>query len=794
MNPKVVVPTRACAELLPIETFQPAFRRNALASAVISSAIAAASVSAVHAQQTGASTTTSSNVTKLQPVQVIGEGYKPEAMASPKFTAPLADTPQTIAVIRKEIIEEQNATTLQEVLRNTPGVTLLLGEGGNSNTMNNIFMRGYDTTGSIFTDGVRDLGGGARNTFNVEQVEVIKGASGSEYGRSEASGSINMSTKVPFIGELAQTRLSLGTADQKRATVDINQTLNERTALRLNGMVQNSGVPGRDHVRNRSIGIAPSLALGLGTSTRLFADALLVRNNNRPDGGVPTLGLPGFKGGAAWSGISPSIEDQGRGGVDPSNYYGHMDDFSKSTQEQLTLRIEHDLSPNATLRNITRVGRNKIDQLVTSPSNVVSDNIPNPFPPPNTIPVPRLNPADWETSRSMQLRWQENKLVTNQTNLRMDFATGSVQHALSSGVEFIAEEQETRGRNGQGVFGVSPVDGANNRTNPWNPNPNDPIIGRDIQFTGQVNRGKTTTMSAYVFDTLTFSPQWQLTGGLRVDRYRTTNRNTTAAGVTTFLKNKDTLLNTKLGVVYKPLDYASGYLAVSTSQRPPGGNNFTLSANANNANNPNMEPSKATNLELGSKWEVFDKRLLLTGAVFQTTVRNYTTQADPVTGEIDQYGKREVKGIELGAVGQITPNWNISAGFARMTTSIKQDNANNTGNGVNWSPKISFSSWTTYRFPFGLTVGGGARYMDKVARSTSSATLNNPDANMVRTPDYWVYDAYLAYSINPAMQLQLNVYNLADKRYFANLNNNGNRYTPGAERSAMLTLTYNYDK
>jgi len=784
------------AGLLQIETFQPAFRRSALAGAVISSAIAAGSVGAAHAQSgaDGAdASSASSNVTTLQPVQVTGQGYKPEEMASPKFTAPIADTPQTISVIRREIIEEQNATTLQEVLRNTPGVTLLLGENGNSNAKDNISMRGFDTTGSIFTDGVRDLGGGARSTFNVEQVEVIKGASGSEYGRSEASGSINMATKVPFIGELAQTRLSYGTADQKRATVDFNQTLGDTAALRLNAMAQNSGVPGRDYVRNRSTGIAPSLGLGLGTSTRLFADALLVRNNNRPDGGVPTAGLPGYYNAALANSGVPNLLPPPRGGVNPNNFYGHRDDYSKSDQEQLTVRVEHDLSANATVRNITRVSRNKIDQLVTGVNNVVSDNV-------SGVTVPRTDPDDWEASRSLQLRWQENKLVTNQTNLRTDFATGSVQHALTTGAEFIVEEQLTRPKTGAGTFGISPINGAGNRTNIWNPNPNDPIVGRDIRFTGARNKGQTKTMAAYLFDTLTFTPQWQLNGGVRLERYSTTYNtlsapdSATGAQTSAHYKSSGNLLATKLGLIYKPVDIGNVYLSVSTSQQPPGGANFTLSGNATNINNPNMDPKKATNLEAGSKWEIFDQRLLLTGAVFQTTVRNDLGRADPVTGDVEQYGKKEVRGFELGMVGQITSNWNISAGFARMKTEVKEGTATQTGAALNWSPKVSFSSWTTYRFPFGLTVGGGARYMDSVARQVNFNNQNASTVNMMYTPDYWVYDAYAAWRINPAMQVQLNVYNLADKRYFANLNNSGNRYTPGAERSAMLTLTYNYDR
>ena len=127
----------------------------------------------------------------LPTVEVQGEAdaaYKPEKLSSPKFTKPVLDTPQTISVIKEQVIEEQNATTLQEALRNTPGVTVLLGENGNSNAKANIFMRGFDASGSIFLDGVRDLGSAVRDTFNIEQIEVLKGASGSEYGRGAAAG------------------------------------------------------------------------------------------------------------------------------------------------------------------------------------------------------------------------------------------------------------------------------------------------------------------------------------------------------------------------------------------------------------------------------------------------------------------------------------------------------------------------------------------------------------------------------------------------------------------------------
>jgi catecholate siderophore receptor len=325
----------------------------------------------------------------------------------------------------------------------------------------------------------------------------------------------------------------------------------------------------------------------------------------------------------------------------------------------------------------------------------------------------------------------------------------------------------------------------------------------DVTDSGQVSKGQTNTLALYAFDSMEFSPQWQLTGGLRVDRYRTSNSSVTAPNADgeqthASIKGKDTLLSGKVGVVFKPADNGSVYAAVSTSQQPPGGSNFTLSAAEGNINNPNMDPSKATNVEVGTKWELLDKRLLVSGAVFRTTVKNDLGTVDQVTGEVTQYGKKQVQGIELSAVGQITPAWNVSAGLARMTTKVKEgargSNGNpstQTGAAINWSPKLTFTAWSTYRFNNGLTVGGGARYVDSVVRSISN-TAQAATTNMLSTPDYWVFDAYLGYQINKNVDLQLNVYNLANKKYIASLNNNGGRYIPGAARSVLLTANVKF--
>jgi catecholate siderophore receptor len=155
-----------------------------------------------------------------------------------------------------------------------------------------------------------------------------------------------------------------------------------------------------------------------------------------------------------------------------------------------------------------------------------------------------------------------------------------------------------------------------------------------------------------------------------------------------------------------------------------------------------------------------------------------------------QVGEREVKGVELGIVGKVTDNWDVSAGLAKMNTDVVRGNLNQTGSAINWSPELTFSSWTTYRTPFGLTIGGGARFVDTVARSITNALA--PTASVPFAPEYWVVDAMLGYQVNDKVSLQLNAYNLLDEEYIATLNNGGSRYIPGAPLSALLTVNFEF--
>jgi catecholate siderophore receptor len=316
---------------------------------------------------------------------------------------------------------------------------------------------------------------------------------------------------------------------------------------------------------------------------------------------------------------------------------------------------------------------------------------------------------------------------------------------------------------------------------------------------GAANDGKTLTAAAYLFDTLQFSEEWSVNAGLRYDHFRTEYSSTPAPAVppaspaaASYLETSGNLFTGKVGLVFKPLQNGSIYAAYATSQQPPGGANFALNAgipNANsgavNINSPNLDPQQATNMEVGTKWELLDNRLVVTAAAFDTRNKNDLATQDADTGEVIQYGERKVRGIELGAAGMITRNWQVSAGLASMDTEVVEGNANTTGAQIQYSPKLTFTSWTTYRLPFGLTIGGGARFIDSQYRN-GNATQGTV-TNLAINPRTWLIDAMASWDASDQVSLQLNVQNLTDKFHFASVNNGGSRFILGTPRTILLS-------
>ncbi|PAL25368.1 catecholate siderophore receptor Fiu [Sphingopyxis sp. GW247-27LB] len=712
------------------------------------------------------------------------DGYKVDKPSSPKFTQPLRDTPQTIQIISKELFTEQGATTLTEVLRNSPGVgTFYAGENGNTTSGDSIRMRGFDTSNSIFVDGIRDLGSVSRDIFNTEAVEVEKGPAGTDNGRTAPTGAINMVTKRASLETSLSGALSVGVDGQRRVTADVNQTLGglSNSALRLNMLWQDSDVPGRHHVENQRLGLAASLGLGLDTPTRAYLNLLYVDQDNIPDGYVPTIALLGWE---PQAGLEPLVGHP----VDSKNFYGTRKDHDDVTAQMATLIIEHDFSDSVRLTNIARAGETKQDYLLTAFMSTGANITGDPANPDDlsAYQMTRGNPT---------IRDARNRILTNQLNLRADFATGAIEHNLSIGAEITGEKQVIYGHSSSGTLPVA---------NLYNPDWND-TSDYTHSRNGTAARGKTNTLAFYAFDTAKFFDGLLLvTGGVRVDHYKTTYFNTAVCNngtgrgavpcgtapvgsivTTADLKAKDTLFNWKLGAVLKPSEPVSLYVNYALSQQPPGGENFTLAA-GNSANNPDFAPQKAKTIEAGLKWDVLDGALALNAAVFQTKVLNEVNAADP--SDI-QSGSKRVRGFELSVVGNITDAWSISAGYGHQKTKVTNGGAVavDGSSGLTYAPDDSFSSWTSYRTPFGLEVAGGVRYTSGMRRGTDGAAGTPP-----RTEGYTVVDAMLGYAINDNIKLRANAYNLFDEDYVAAINKSGYRYTPGQPQTFLFSADFRF--
>lgn len=727
--------------------------------------------------------------------------YKAKRSANAKMTEALLDTPKTVQVIKKEVLREQGANSLMEALRNTPGITMQLGENGNTSAGDTFMMRGFSTQSSTFVDGVRDLGAISRDVFNLEQVEVVKGAAGSDIGRGASSGYINLISKLPTLEDSISGTLGYGTADKAAMTADINQSMSDNSALRLNLMRRDGGVDGRDTVENSSYGVAPALAFGLDTDTRLYLYSQHVRQNNIPDGGVPTIGMDGFYSAPATS-TKPadlpaaqlnSARLNAGGKVDGDNFYGSTGDYEDVEADMFTVKFEHDLNEVTTLRNTSRVGKTTTDRILTG-INTLATNA-------------SADPSAWTVSRSRQLTDQENEIAANQTNLNTEFFTFGLRNTLAGGVEFMRESQ----RSESGLTAHRIIDGVEHPdvsppvANLYDPNAHDAM--KKPYKTGAYTDGSTDTAAFYAFDTLHLNEQWSVNAGVRFEHYSTDTKGASLVEIKSVPDIKDDyrltpsdlhesgdLTSWNSGVVFKPLENGSIYLAYANSLTPPGSNNFALASSATTSSSNEqvgLDPQETEHVELGTKWDLLNERLNLSAAVYRTENTNQVSY-DALSDSYQQDGKIRVTGVELGMVGQITNFWQVSAGIASMETeqldqvSYSTSSKTTTENtGVRWSPELTATLWTSYTLG-DFTLGGGARYVGDqdrlIAEGASRSTTNMP-----QIPSYWVADAMAAYRVSDNLNLRLNVYNLFDEEYIESLNNSGARMRLGAPRSAMLT-------
>ena len=678
-------------------------------------------------------------------VEANEDSVKTEIASSPKYSQPLLDTPQTIQVIPQTVIRDRAATTLRDVLRNSPGITFQAGEGGGGLPGDqNFSMRGSSARNSLFIDGVRDVGSYTRDSFNLQQVEVIKGPTGTMAGRSATTGAINQVAKAPHQGDSQEYSLGYGSDDYKRVSGDINLGLGDAMAFRLNAMYHDAEVSNRDVVENKRWGIAPSFALGLGTATRFTASALYVEEDNIPDYGLPW-------GSTMQAGVTyPTGAYEATPPVDQSNFYGLRNyDYEDIETKSGTLQIEHDFSENVTARNVLRYLDSERSSAITAPR------------PPN---------------RQLQRRDMQTENITNLTDVTIEFSTGAIEHSVVTGLELSRET--TEGRNSAQSTNQPPIPDF------LNPNPNLRPIGPMPINSGNPSETEIESIGLYIVDTIKLTDQWAITAGLRRDDvdvdYQA--RNFTTRAVSESLSRSDEEITYQGAVTFKPIEDGTLYIAYGTGFDPTvdaGTTGSGLSSSPTTANNVNLPPEESSNLEAGVKWELFDRRLALNGAVFRTEKTNLRTRnlnTDPFILD----GEQRIEGLELSASGMITDAWSVFAGASFLDAEYKiSRNALDQGQELPLVPEVSANAWTTYVLPFGLSVGLGVQYIDDMVRSRNS-TLGELVVDGVT-----LVDLMASYTINDTLSLRLNVLNLGDEEYVDRFG--GGHYVPGAGRSAQLT-------
>ncbi|WP_435034777.1 TonB-dependent receptor [Pseudomonas neuropathica] len=703
------------------------------------------------------------NAIALDATSITGEAqdstsYQVEKASSPKYTAPLVDTPRSVTVIPQQVLKDTGALNMQDALRTVPGITFGAGEGGNPQG-DRPFIRGFDAQGDTYLDGVRDTGSQSREIFAVENIEVSKGPNSAIGGRGAAGGSINLVSKKAHLGNSFDGGFTWGSDQTQRYTLDGNYQFSDTAAGRLNLMSHESNVAGRDKVDYDRWGIAPSLAFGLGTDTRVNLDYYHLESNDTPDSGVPYT-IP--SGGSAAR--TKSNPDKPYAGGDHSNFYGLDRDFRKGRTDTATFAIEHDLSDSLTIKNTLRHGTSMQDYILTQPDDS-KGNV--------------NNGSLW---RRANTRVSNTETTTNQTDLFGNFYVAGFKNSFSTGVEYTREESQKssynvntdttpRTTNVPASSNCTPsMIGAPsnyNCTSLSNPNPNDPwngAISRNYAGTDT----QANTYALYVFDTLELNEQWLVNMGLRYDHFDTDYKTYNAAGTTTS-KGDDTseFVTGQFGVVYKPAENGSIYASYATSATPPGntlgegqeGNPLGGTPDrSGNLLSSDMEPETTKNYEIGTKWDLLNDRLSLTADVFRTEKENARVQVD--TSSYENAGKTRVQGVELSASGKITDKWQVFAGYAFMDSEQVDGGPMgkaNDGNELPNTPKNSASLWTTYQVTPKLTIGGGAFYVDDVYGSVANTTM---------VDSYVRYDAMAAYKLTKNIDLQLNVQNLTNETYY----------------------------
>ncbi|MGZ5168925.1 MAG: TonB-dependent receptor [Burkholderiales bacterium] len=660
------------------------------------------------------------------------KGYNPTRSSTfTKTDTPIKDIPASLTIVPAEVVRDQAAESLGEVLRYVPGVTVHQGEGNRDQAV----LRGNSTSADFFVNGMRDDAQIFRDVYNLERVEVLKGPGGMIFGRGGAGGVINRVTKRPSFAGVAEVNVTRGSWDQLRSTLDIGSAFGKSVAWRLNAMAEKSATF-RDGVDVQRYAVNPAVTWA-GRATMLTLDYEHLDDARTADRGIPS------QNGAPFS-------------TRPGAFFGNADQsHARSTVDSISALLDHELGGGWQLKNGLRIARyDKFYQNVFAGSAVTAAN---------TLTLSAYNNANKRTN------------VFNQSDLIKTFKTGAVEHILLTGVELGYQNSDNRRNTGffGSAAGISvpatlPIATATR----FEPN------GTDAD-----NNVRSTIAAAYVQDQINLTKQWKLLTGLRYDRFSVDFDDRRTATPAMDLSRTDNALSPRFGVIWSPNAASTYYVSYSYAFLPSGEQLSLASTTAD------LAPEKSRNYEAGARWDVL-RKLTISSAVFRLQ-RDDVRVADPANpGFFVRSGQQVTEGFELGLQGDVTRHWHLFGGYAQLNGRITRPISSGTaataasvvpaGQKIGLVPENAFSLWN--KFDIGARWGAGLGLINQSSMFTSFT-------NTVKLPGYTRVDGALFYVFSGnKTRIALNVENVFDKRYFPTVDGDNN-ISPGAPRNFRLTLS-----
>ncbi len=694
--------------------------------------------------------------------QVVEDGYQATKTRVGKVLQDPHDIPQAITTVTKSLMHDQQVGSLREALRNVSGLTFNAAEGGRSG--DNFMLRGFYTFGDTYLDGIRDTAQYNRETFNLDQVDVLRGSAAMLFGRGQAGGVINQVTKMAELEDESIVTGSLGEYNYRQFTGDFNKQLADTVAIRLNVMDREEETYRKNPANGDSPelgrkGIALSIGAGIGTENEFFINHVYTQAHDVPDYGVSFFNK------------RPVDRTVATGKIDDETFYGGDKNFDDSDTHVTTGIFTHKFSKDTELRTQLRSASYERAYWAKTPSNTLA-------------PTATLGVGGNPTRKS------DYDTVTLQSDFSSKFNLGNMEHQLLAGIEYLDEASFRQALRNLGTA-----------ANPF-------YRQSQLVNTAGTNRAynefDSLSKSYYAQDTIEFIQDWKLTLGARRDHLDAdylSSVGTTLNNVARDLKFSET--SYRAGLSWQPTEAAHYYISYSDSFSPTA-DLYQLTAAAR------PQPAETSQTaEIGAKWLFMDGDVAFRTALYRAT-KNWERNTDLEATAAILTKKRRTDGLEFELSGKMTDNWEVFGGIALMDAEILEvaENINGTtgvvtradprfkGERPRNTPAATFNLWSTYKFLGNWKVGGGIEakgersgYNPQQANASAIFTNGKFDPNTL--PGYARVDAMLAYE-QQKWAVRLNVKNLLDKKYYDALYDNGAFSVPGNRRQAIVTTEFKF--